>query len=532
MPIGKSHRSQSDLVRTVLDDVAKASPAEYTEAFRRQISRLDSWTARIAAVGQVKAGKSTFLNALSGQPGLLPSDVNPWTSVITNMRINIDGDPALGARFDFFDDTSWQRIINGEPEMRALAEEMLPEFDADELRRHTEEMRARARRRLGNSYDRLLGAHHTFDTLSPDLVEQYVCVGPPDEDRIEGQAAGRYTAITKVADLYMRSGDFAVPTILTDTPGVNDPFMVRDEFTCQTLNNADIFLIVLSAHQALTEIDISLTRMLAHQGARQVIVFINRMDELDDYAAECAHIVQDVSNRLHEAAPEHGFSIAYGSAWWASLALDATTPAAELRDQADDPELIRFVQEIHGSCPEDPRLRLLLASGLPDVWRGVSDAIEFGSGARILTEIMGATRAQMNALTIVSRRRREALQEQIETYGTGNLEMVLTDLEADVTHLEETGRQMTRLIERTEIELDTALNAGWFELQKTMDDKMHDFLAQRVTAIRDTWEGPDKHSDSHLEIDLLPLRELMEADLRNGYALARRNIDDILGPRA
>jgi predicted GTPase len=41
---------------------------------------------RIAIIGQVKAGKSTFINAFVESPALLPSDINPSTVVVTTLN--------------------------------------------------------------------------------------------------------------------------------------------------------------------------------------------------------------------------------------------------------------------------------------------------------------------------------------------------------------------------------------------------------------------------------------------------------------
>src|SRR5262249_12565779 len=48
---------------------------------------------RIAVIGQVKAGKSSFVNALVGRPGLLPADVNPWTTAVTKLHFNCSNAP-------------------------------------------------------------------------------------------------------------------------------------------------------------------------------------------------------------------------------------------------------------------------------------------------------------------------------------------------------------------------------------------------------------------------------------------------------
>ncbi len=51
---------------------------------------------RIAVVGQIKAGKSSFISALADRPNLLPNDVNPWTTVVTNLHFGADDAPATG----------------------------------------------------------------------------------------------------------------------------------------------------------------------------------------------------------------------------------------------------------------------------------------------------------------------------------------------------------------------------------------------------------------------------------------------------
>lgn len=48
-------------------------------------SDLEAHSCRIAVIGQIKAGKSSLINALIRRPDLLPTDINPSTAVITKL---------------------------------------------------------------------------------------------------------------------------------------------------------------------------------------------------------------------------------------------------------------------------------------------------------------------------------------------------------------------------------------------------------------------------------------------------------------
>lgn len=527
MQIGSHHRAQLDKLRGVFRDLQKASPPEFATGFQDLLDRIDGWAARIAAVGQVKAGKSSILSALIGEAGFLPSDVNPWTSVVTNIRLNIPADPKSGASFEFFDESAWDRIINGNAEMRKLAEQMLPGFDVEVLRKQTEEMRTRAQRRLGRFYSALLGSKHDYDILSPDLLERYVCAGPGADEGLERESVGRYAAITKVANVFRQSPDFAVPAIITDTPGVNDPFLVRDEFTCQALGNSDIFVIMLSAHQALTEVDIALCRMLAGQHSKDVIVFINRIDELDDFARTADTVVADVSARIFAAIPEREFTVLCGSAWWAELAADEEADPDLLRRTAEDPQMIAFLERHHGEVPRDPRARLLRASGLPDIRRSLGEAMDFGIGASFVAEIVGAARAQVTALKTVTQRRLARLQDQIESYGAGNLLEFQRSTEDELRLLEDVHGELTTIIAEAESEVDAAMNDGWTALQQRLDHHIGRFVAAQRTLLGSAPAGATE-AEAVVDIDILPLRAAMEGEVQDTYAESRQRLDDLL----
>ena len=75
-------------------------------ATERQVARLtaelDAHAPSITMVGQIKSGKTSLVNAMVGRPGLLPADVNPWTSVVTSLHVNerqAEGAPVASFQF-------------------------------------------------------------------------------------------------------------------------------------------------------------------------------------------------------------------------------------------------------------------------------------------------------------------------------------------------------------------------------------------------------------------------------------------------
>ena len=83
----------------------------------------------------------------------------------------------------------------------------------------------------------------------------------------------------------MDSGPFDYPVTVIDTPGTNDPCLIRDEITRRSLETADLYIVVLTARQPLSAADVALLRILRGLHKERFVVFVNRIDELADIAA-------------------------------------------------------------------------------------------------------------------------------------------------------------------------------------------------------------------------------------------------------
>jgi len=272
---------------------------------------------RVAVVGQIKSGKSTFINAFVRHPRLLPTAVTPWTTAVTNLHF-AQTPPSEGpVRFSFMNTNEWGEIANGAGRFRELTERLIPGFEPKILQSETYALAERARQKLGPEFEQLIGRAHVFNGLYPGLLEQYICSGEFGENA----ATGRYSDITRTADLYLPGGPFDFPTTVIDTPGINDPSLVRDEITRRSLGAADAYIIVLTARQPLSAQDVALLRFMRGLNKDRVIVLLNRIDELSDVANELPQVLRFVRDRLNQEFPGTDIPVVHGSAWWAMQAL-------------------------------------------------------------------------------------------------------------------------------------------------------------------------------------------------------------------
>lgn len=322
----------------VVDGPAKVLVDDVLETLQKQVCR-------IAVIGQVKAGKSTFINALIRQPGLLPTHVNPWTTAVTNLHFQHAAADGHAAQFTFFDPDEWHRLGSGSGRLRELTEQLVPGFEVDLLVRNLKSMRARAELRHGEQLKQLLGTIHSFPNSEPSLIQRYVCAGDEGPLAAATTGIGQYSDIVKRADLYLSGSPFAFPTTVIDTPGFNDPFLIRDEISRQALDNADVYIVVVSALQPLSTADVALFRMLRGLHKERIVVFINRIDQLANVKDDLSAVKLQVRNGLRREFPGIDVPIIAGSALWAnqSLAYDQAESTALVSPPA---ELFRRHQSI------------------------------------------------------------------------------------------------------------------------------------------------------------------------------------------
>ena len=320
----------------VLERLERLATPETADLVLRLREELDDFAVRISLIGQVKAGKTAMTNALIGSPNLLPSDVNPWTSVITSVHMNTKQPLGKNAVFTFFTTEEWDKMVTAGGYLGEVAERANHQDELTELREQIALMQARTRTRLGKNFNMLLDGYHSFLGFSPELIKKYVCLGEDEEDQ-----NGRYADVTRSASLYIENKNYLLPTEICDTPGVNDPFLLREAVTLDNLSNTDICVVVLSAHQAFSTVDIGLLRILIALKHKELVLYVNRIDELQDPDRQIIEIDSFIREIFEEQNMPKDIPIVFGSAAWAEV---ATLGASDKTDATSAPKLAAFAQ--------------------------------------------------------------------------------------------------------------------------------------------------------------------------------------------
>lgn len=235
----------------------KAADYGWIDANRKKeiIDKINTDVLTIGVIGQMKCGKSTFLNSFVFEDDVLPAAVTPMTAALS--VITYGEQKKIVA--EFYDKDEWE-------EQKMQASRSLEEVKNNSL----EESKVKAAKelveratKLGNSLSSYLGK--TQEDCFDNLVEY---VG----------ADGKYVSITKSVNIYYPK-EYLKGVEVVDTPGFNDPIVSREERTKEFLQKADVVLMMLYAGRPFdaTDRDI-LFKNVRQCGIGKVIVGINKYD--------------------------------------------------------------------------------------------------------------------------------------------------------------------------------------------------------------------------------------------------------------
>lgn len=216
--------------------------------------KIDKDILTIGVIGQMKCGKSTFLNSFVFQDDILPAATTPMTAALS--VITYGEKEHIVA--EFYTKDEWE-----EQKMQASRDENDAANSLDESKiKAAKELVSKAAK-LGSSLNGYLG--NTQEDKFNNLIEY---VG----------ADGKFVSITKSVTIYYPR-EYLKGVEVVDTPGFNDPIVSREERTTEFLKKADVVIMMLYAGRPFDATDRDIIFKNVRQcGIGKVLVGINKYD--------------------------------------------------------------------------------------------------------------------------------------------------------------------------------------------------------------------------------------------------------------
>lgn len=245
----KGYETMSDLssLKKLIEDAYKREENLFSEDRKLQV----------AVMGEVKAGKSTFLNTLLFEgKSVLPKAVTPQTAVLTKIEYGTYN----ALELTYYSTEEWEAL----KERAALNEESTECRIAKEITDLAEHRGLNVEEYTSKQVETI---HFESVEALIGQLENYV-----GED-------GYYTPITKCVTLKLH--EMALENVsIVDTPGLSDPVVSRTAMTKAFLEKCDIVFFLSKASNFLSQSDMDLlTHQLPQKGVREMVLVASRYDD-------------------------------------------------------------------------------------------------------------------------------------------------------------------------------------------------------------------------------------------------------------
>lgn len=266
-----------------MQKTSKDDKSSTSISYEEIVKKIEDDTLTIGVIGQMKCGKSTFLNSFVFEEAILPAATTPMTAALS--VITYGEKERIVAEFYTADEWAEQK----QQAARSL-DEVANTLDESKVKAAKELVSKAAK--LGSSLESLLGT--TREDSFENLIEY---VG----------AEGRYISITKSVKIFYPK-EYLKGVEIVDTPGFNDPIVSREERTKEFLKKADVVLMMLYAGRPFDATDRDIIFKNVRQcGIGKVLVGINKYDipYCDEHHPEDEQQIKDyVKEEIRKACHE------------------------------------------------------------------------------------------------------------------------------------------------------------------------------------------------------------------------------------
>lgn len=219
------------------------------------IDKLEKDILTIGVIGQMKCGKSTFLNSFVFEDTVLTAATTPMTAALSVITYGEQKKVVA----EFYTNDEWE-------EQKAQAARSLDDVAGDTMA----ESKIKAAKELVSKASRL--GSYLKDYLGKTREDSF-------ENIIEYVGAdGKYVSITKSVKIYYPK-EYLKGVEIVDTPGFNDPIVSREERTKEFLKKADVVLMMLYAGRPFDATDRDIIfKNVSQCGIGKVLIGINKYD--------------------------------------------------------------------------------------------------------------------------------------------------------------------------------------------------------------------------------------------------------------
>jgi len=239
--------NQYDKILELPHIISKEISLEHIKEKRKQLKEEHFF---VSFTGQIKAGKSTLINALIFGEEIIPADDIPHTAKITIIKYGKE--PRLEATF--YNKDEWKILQSNQ--------EFYKEFLEDDIEKSISS---------GLFVEEIINKKaKTNKEKNLNNLKEYVARG------------GKYTPFVNFVTLYYPNKILKEVTIV-DTPGTNDPNKLRDKVAKEWIHKTNANIYITYANQAMDTIDIDfIDNFLLAVPKEQKLTVINKIDSVND----------------------------------------------------------------------------------------------------------------------------------------------------------------------------------------------------------------------------------------------------------
>lgn len=426
-------RAKLSLLWQDFSELAMPLLRERIEAARK---RLESERLKILVVGEFSRGKSTFINALIGEP-VLPSKVNPTTATI-----NI--------------------LSKGKSRLCTIEYQDGREVNLD-----------------------------LPDSRVNRFLDEFVTTANNEARNI------------RLVKLFLPGRLERIEADIVDTPGVNDLDQMREEITFRYLREADAVVLLLDAHQPLSQSErIFLKEKVLGNDINRIVYVINKIDEvlLSGTDEDIPKIVDYVKQRLEQLLGITNPMIYALSAKNALRARFKNEPDPSPTSFLDfESELVHFAGEqatsgrLHTHLERFAKIftdqQLILGQQMQALQTEIS---EIEGHLQKVSQQRQVVVVQLQQLEDRMKSIQEAMAESIKNYSHQQLQKMRNSLDTELSncaneeHLEEFRSSLSRHLRDLQLSIEKSAYEEKKRWEKRLGEKFKDLLAPEssVTAIR------------------------------------------------